>query len=265
VAEVGIATVYVIHSWSSSFADTVSALESTSTLGEYFFIDVLCESYKVLTGSRRVSVNYLTGAFEQRIAKVGRSLLVLAPWERPAVLERAWPMFEILLSSTTDAELLVATPVFDKPAFELALLNDFASIAAKIARLSLDEASSTDRRQREAIIDVLMRSHGSTRPGNTRIASTVRYALAEHAALVAGTEEGRRLLALSKAQADAEEKEAVAGRGLGSGALGFVTRWLGAPVGLVDVEVVARTSVCIRILAYINYKYINVGGLWLVV
>ncbi|KAJ1630968.1 hypothetical protein T492DRAFT_870822 [Pavlovales sp. CCMP2436] len=234
LATVGVATVYVIHTWGSSFADTVIALESAGMPADFFCIDVFCERTKVLIGSRRVSVNFLTGAFEQRIARVGRSLLVLAPWD-PAMLLRY-----------SRAQLSVCCRLVDKPAFESALLNNFAGIAAQVARLSLDDLSASDTRQREAIIETLRASHGSLWQGSTRIASAVRHALAEHAAFSAGTEEGRRLVVLGKAQQSAERREVQVGRGAGSAVLGFVTRWLGAPVGLVEAEVVARAALATR-------------------
>ncbi|KAG8465004.1 hypothetical protein KFE25_012367 [Diacronema lutheri] len=248
----GVATVYVIHTWGATFAETVSAIESTQLPGDYFFLDVFCENYKVLTGQRIATVQYLSGSFEQRIARVSRSLVVMSPWEKPACLERTWCMYEMLLTSITDAELLVATPMADQAIFHWTLLNDFNSITLRTSQLNIEETAASSEFAYDSIMQTLTRNDGGTRPGSVRIASALRHALQEHAAIFATTDEGKKLLSKGGKIKPLTHSPEAAGSELGNGPcfgsalLGFMTRWLGAPIGLNDAEVVARTAVTTR-------------------
>jgi hypothetical protein len=93
-SEVGQATVFVSHAWQYKFKDVLQALERYFALEPDVIVwfDVFCANqHKALYRD----FYWWTTTFKNSIAAIGRTVMVLAPWNDPVPLTRGWCIWEL--------------------------------------------------------------------------------------------------------------------------------------------------------------------------
>jgi hypothetical protein len=104
---VGIATVFISHEWQYKFLDVLKALQ-------YHFRDNpnIIVWFDLFSNNQHKAVDldfdWWCGTFKSAIQQFGRTVMVLAPWNDPIPLKRAWCLFEIYCSIATHSKFEVA-------------------------------------------------------------------------------------------------------------------------------------------------------------
>jgi len=110
---VGMATIFVSYSWSYTIHELVSALEkflieNASThnpASTFFWLDFVVKSQH--TGIGDLPPDFWASGFREAIGRIGHTLLLLFPWERPVALTRAWCIWELACTLQTNARLSI--------------------------------------------------------------------------------------------------------------------------------------------------------------
>jgi tetratricopeptide (TPR) repeat protein len=104
---VGLAKVFISHSWSGRFLDLIEALQEQfkDERDVLIWLDVvsLNQHEKI-----KMKVDWLTGTLRNWIKEFNRTVMVLAPWSDPVPLTRGWCIWEIYCSIDTGADFRVA-------------------------------------------------------------------------------------------------------------------------------------------------------------
>jgi hypothetical protein len=96
---IGIPDVFISHAWKYKFRDFVDALVSYFGKDTYVWLDfVCCNQHKAAS----YPFEWWTGSFKSAISSIGKTVMVLAPWNNPIPLTRGWCIWE--LYSTIDSE-----------------------------------------------------------------------------------------------------------------------------------------------------------------
>ena len=91
---VGPANVFVSHAWMYKFVDTVDTLAQYAAYdaNTFFWIDLFANDQN---DTQRKGSDWWTTTLKDQITGAGTVLLVLAPWDNPLPLHRAWCLFEV--------------------------------------------------------------------------------------------------------------------------------------------------------------------------
>ena len=119
----GKATKFVSHAWNSVFQDVVLTLGANEASGDIFWFD-LC-SLNQHTPSARDSGWWQT-TLKALLADIGRTALILSPWEAPTPLIRLRCLWEIYLTLRAGHSLLVL--VTEEASFLDALSGDSSQV-----------------------------------------------------------------------------------------------------------------------------------------
>jgi tetratricopeptide (TPR) repeat protein len=126
-ALVGRPTVFLSHAWKYAFGDLVAALEAFQAArpaGEpelVFWIDIFSiDQHK--TGSW--PLEWWSTTFKEAIRLIGHMVMVMAPWDAPVPLTRAWCLWELFCTVDVGAQFSVALGPSERAAFEASLENN---------------------------------------------------------------------------------------------------------------------------------------------
>jgi len=154
------ATVHVIHAWSCDFASLVAALSDCDSAGsDYFWLDVLAETLSAEEPTPR-PVDFWTERLGEDIAATGRAVVVLAPWNGPLVLKRAWCLLELFAADRRGAELHVAMPPGEVDDFDAALCSDLKGISTDLSGVTLSSAACVVQADLEQMLAAAKRLAG---------------------------------------------------------------------------------------------------------
>ena len=87
-----VADVFVSFTWSYTWGQLLSALEGRT---EYVWLDVFTVNQH---GAAGVGLDDWLAVFGDAIKAIGRVAIVLAPWDAPIPISRAWCIFEWLVT-----------------------------------------------------------------------------------------------------------------------------------------------------------------------
>lgn len=155
--EVGPATVFVSHAWRYRFANLVAALRSHTDKAvaagqpppRYFF-DLVVNN-QILAPAR--SHSWWSGIFRRSVARIGRVLLVIEPWDAPIPLSRAWCLWEIFCAIDQDVEMELGFSVRTPAEMERRLMSQrgFTLVRDALAQLDARRAEAFKRADRDMI------------------------------------------------------------------------------------------------------------------
>lgn len=177
--EIGIATVFVSHAWCCNFLTVVAAMErwamknGTNTL---FWFDIFSNPQHK-TGEKDFS--WWCGCFKDNIGRIGHTLLVLQ-WETPIPLSRAWCVFELACTVTTNSALEIIMNEEEAEAFEQALLADVTPISVKLCNVDVEEAKASHAGDLANIQQAIRLTIGYHQC-NTRVTAALREWMAQQA------------------------------------------------------------------------------------
>ena len=94
--DVRLANAFVSHAWSGQFENLISALtkwvknKQPPPEGWFFWIDI----FVVNQHSNISDFGYWSSGFKKALKAIGRAVIVLSPWNKPAWAGRAWCLYE---------------------------------------------------------------------------------------------------------------------------------------------------------------------------
>eukprot|EP01031_Cornospumella_fuschlensis_P031768 gene31768-38398_t len=157
---VGVANVFISHAWKYKFLDVLEALK-------YHFQDQpdiivwfdLFSNNQHGTGSR--DFNWWCNTFKSAIADFGHVVMVLAPWQDPIPLRRAWCLFELYCSIECKVKFEVAMSLSEQLAFLNKIIkNSSGEVNAMLSIINCEKSESFNPDDKEKIFDVVNRSVG---------------------------------------------------------------------------------------------------------
>jgi tetratricopeptide (TPR) repeat protein len=137
--QVGVPTDFVSHAWRNSFSKFVAALEAEaksrgSQTTRFYWNDVFVEDQ---VSADEKPEDYFFNAFKMAVATINRTILVLDPLKNPIPLTRAWCVWEIYSTVSTDgAELVVALPPSERATLEAVLQDEFEQITSYLSSVN---------------------------------------------------------------------------------------------------------------------------------
>jgi hypothetical protein len=92
--QVGVANIFLSHTWSDPFEDTIDAILGVLEDGPVEMLEETFIWFDVFSTSQHTSIDHPSAwwmsVFRSSIEKMGRLAMVLQPWDDPATLKRAW-------------------------------------------------------------------------------------------------------------------------------------------------------------------------------
>ena len=123
--QVGPANAFVSHAWQFNFLTVVAALEAfvaQHQAGEelFFWFDCLVIDEHANNDKPQ---EWWSTSFKDSISAIGRTVMVLAPWNQPVPLTRAWCLWELFCAVNTGCPFNVALSPEQSAALEEAVMK----------------------------------------------------------------------------------------------------------------------------------------------
>jgi len=124
---VGKPTVFLSHAWSYKFVDLVGALRSFVDAQEedaeqiFFWYDCFVIDEHA---TQSLPQDWWSGTVGQCIEMIGHTVMLLAPWDDPIPLTRAWCLWELYCTVKTSTKFSVALGPAAEKAFKAELLDE---------------------------------------------------------------------------------------------------------------------------------------------
>ena len=151
-------TVFVSHAWqynNKRFFSCVSELENTDD--EHFWIDALT----VNQFHNQHGFDWWSTTFQQCIANIKKTVLILLPYSDPIPLKRAWCLFEIFCTDQAGIGFEVAMDRNETAAFHSALSADRFKFEDWVAKIDLSRAEAFDPSDKTNILAAVEESHSA--------------------------------------------------------------------------------------------------------
>ena len=178
------ANVFVSFAYAVDFVELVDALDCyLEAQGEgaaettFFWFDLFVNNQ---WAALEHDFDWWATTFRTAILEIGKTVLVLLPWNSPICLTRVWCLYEIYCS----ANLAVALSRKQLQDFQEQLREDFKSVQLALCKIDLEQATSylpEDRERIFAVVRALDVEGGGFHSFNQRILQMLRDWIAEAA------------------------------------------------------------------------------------
>lgn len=157
---VGVATVFISHAWKYRFLDVIEALQ-------YHFKDSpdIVIWFDLFSNNQHKAIsldfNWWSNTFKTAIAQFGRTVMVLAPWNNPIPLTRAWCLFEIYCTIDTKGQFEIAlSKNQQKHFFEDMITYGDLKINEMLATIHVEKSECFKREDKQKIFEVVEKTVG---------------------------------------------------------------------------------------------------------
>jgi tetratricopeptide (TPR) repeat protein len=157
---VGIANVFCSHAWRYKFLDVVDALKYHFRGNEHDIIvwfDLFSNNQHI---GPTLDFSWWTTTFKSAIASFKRTVLILAPWENPIPLTRAWCLYEIFCTIETQSTFEIAMCEAEESSFIRTIVKDFDSISQMMATVDARKSTAWNIADKERIFEVVSSTVG---------------------------------------------------------------------------------------------------------
>ena len=150
------ANVYVCHTWSYQFIDVCDALVNTYNDegdGISFWFDIFCYNQHFDTNSINITPQWLIGDLKPLISKIGRTVVILTPWNDPIPLKRAWCLFELYCTIESNGSFEIALSLHDQENFDKDITTEYDAVKDTIVghKQQYSKQSKNTRRDAKSI------------------------------------------------------------------------------------------------------------------
>ena len=136
----------------------------------YIWLDVLCVNQHVHATEE---FDWWSSTFRAAIARVGRTVSVLAPWEAPVATTRAWCVWELFCTVDSDTPLEIVLPPADRRRYVAALrAGDVASVRRALTSIDVEQAEAYKKEDRDMVLDHVAAAGGASQV-NERVAAAI--------------------------------------------------------------------------------------------
>ena len=143
-SDVGQANVFLSHTWSSLFSDTVDAVLALVEGQAQAAWDDTFIWFDVFSTSQHTAIDrpssWWMGVFKSSIEKMGQLAMVLQPWDDPAALKRAWCVLELYSCASTGGRFHVIMPPAERKRY-LKQSTDVGAFRMMLSRVNTKEAT----------------------------------------------------------------------------------------------------------------------------
>ena len=174
---VGQPTHFVSHAWKYKFVEVVRALRAFADAQDgggapmFFWFDCLSIDEHA---TQALSQEWWGTTFKDAIGEIGHTVMVLAPWDAPEPLTRAWCLWEVYCSVDTGAEFGVALGPEERERFEAGLLEDSGVLLDAFAAIDVADAEAGNPADRDMILDAVRATEGGTSGLNALVMAQMR-------------------------------------------------------------------------------------------
>jgi len=174
------ATVFVSHAWRYKAKDAFPAMESyatnqpTDAPTDYFWFDIFTNDQHDTLSLPQL---WWRDAFMEGVRLIGHTLLILAPWDDPRPLKRAWCLWEILSTSRTNSRLSIEMAPSQIADFEEHLKDKFEKVTAAVSNIDMRQSEAFLKTDEAMIKEAVKATVGFTEL-NSMIAERMRDWLA---------------------------------------------------------------------------------------
>ncbi len=96
-----------------------------------------------------------TGTFKSAIENIGYTVVVLAPWNDPIPLQRAWCLFEMYCTAATGSRFEIAMSPNEEIAFLDDLVSDSGVINRMLAQIDVQKSEATVQEDKDRIFQIV--------------------------------------------------------------------------------------------------------------
>ena len=93
----------------------------------------------------------LEKAFSEQIKRIGATLIVSSPWQKPAFLDRAWCLFELMVSCNVQVETTIMLPSAQQRDFVEQLADNWEVVYEALAGIDSRRATAREPKDLKAI------------------------------------------------------------------------------------------------------------------
>jgi len=159
---VGIATWFVSHAWLYTFVELLEALEhffagEPQGLDTCIWLDLVSTSQH---GTFSRPPEWWRQTFVLAIQSMGSMVMVMAPWDKPVTLTRAWCILELYACCSSGCRFEVALPQAQRAQLGMDLLYKVGSFSEFLANVRSDSSECSRAADRDSIFAAVRASVG---------------------------------------------------------------------------------------------------------
>lgn len=167
--------IFISYAWSYEFVDVVvDVMEQCH--GEdkmcYFWFDLFTNDQNSVAEK---DFTWFCNTFQGSIDAIGKVVLVVAPWNNPVVLTRAWCLLEISTSLNSQNVVFEAKlPTSQVALFEAGICKDFNSVLQALADIQAENATAQNPTDLKMISEMIVKSEGGFNQVNVGVKNFLR-------------------------------------------------------------------------------------------
>ena len=136
------ANVFISHAWSCIFLEVIDALKNhffnvANKTDIVIWFDLFSNNQLL---APNLDFNWWATTFKEAIHEFGYTLMILAPWENPTPLTRAWCLYEIYCTVETNSKFEVAMSDKEETDFSNVLCSDFDAVNKLLAIVNVSSS-----------------------------------------------------------------------------------------------------------------------------
>lgn len=154
---VGKADVFISHAWKFKFLDVVNALENHFQHGYnpdiVLWFDLFSNNQHI---GPTLTFDWWCGTFKTAISDLQHVVMVLAPWQDPIPLTRAWCLFELYCAAETKCTFEIALSATEEKNFLDTMVSDAeTNVNAMLSCINCERSEAFKEEDRRMIFQVL--------------------------------------------------------------------------------------------------------------
>lgn len=157
-----VADYFVSHAWRYQLKDLIESIkelkrkQTDPSKNLYVWLDVFTVNQHdpashTTKNSNKSGVEFLKETFHTALQKIGKTALVLYPYNDPIALKRSWCLWEIYGTSLYSQLDVIVVPS-QVSLFRQALLNDVNQLTAYLSKIDASKAESLKKEDQESIL-----------------------------------------------------------------------------------------------------------------
>eukprot|EP00053_Salpingoeca_punica_P015694 m.145072 g.145072 ORF g.145072 m.145072 type:complete len:939 (+) comp16778_c0_seq16:20-2836(+) len=155
--DVGKAKVFVSHAWKYKLRDVFTvmleyadkyAAENPKAPPLFFYFDLFCNNQHATESH---PFDWWCSTFQRNIMSIGQVLLVMAPWDDPVPLTRAWCLWEIHCALDGKVPLTIGLPPDQRGALLQGVSESFSVITNALVRIDAERSEAFKQEDRDNI------------------------------------------------------------------------------------------------------------------
>lgn len=168
--DVGPAVVFISHAWKYNFLEVVGAImdhfdfdckneehRNDPTKNIIVWFDMFSNNQY---GTTNLDFIWWSTTFKSAIQQFGHTVMILAPWDDPIPLTRAWCLFELYCTIATESKFEIAMTVKEKRRFIETVQEDVGSVKDMIGSIDVLRSDAWNIDDKRKIFHVVEHSVG---------------------------------------------------------------------------------------------------------